>query len=68
MTDDQRGEVLFEFTKIGAIVRVAAIDAQTGVEAIIQGPATLSQLALQRTALDKLRYVLEKKRKAGELP
>jgi len=61
-------EVLFELTKIGSIVRVAAIDPETGIEAIIQGPASFSPTLLQKNALRKLDYLIEKKRKAGEIP
>ncbi len=57
------GEVLFEFTQIGSFMRVVAIHAATGTEAVIQGPASLSQQLLQKNALAKLRYVLEKERK-----
>ncbi|MFA6280439.1 MAG: hypothetical protein WC612_06585 [Bdellovibrionales bacterium] len=56
-------EVLFEYTQIGAIMKVTAVDAQTGTEVVIQGPASMPQSVLQRTALTKLRYVLDKKGK-----
>ena len=47
-------EVYFEFTAIGRSVRVAAIDAATGIEISIVGPATASQADLQRLAMQKL--------------
>ena len=56
-------EVLFEFVQIGTIMRVTAVHAATGTEAVIQGPVALSQSNLQRAALAKLRYVLEKQKK-----
>lgn len=59
-------EVLFEYTKIGTIMKVTAVDAQTGTEVVIQGPASMPQALLQRTALTKLRYVLDKKGKETE--
>jgi len=54
-------EVLFEFTRIGQTVRVTAIDAETGTEAVIQGSATMPPHTLQKTALAKLDYVMGKK-------
>jgi hypothetical protein len=56
----QSGEVLFEHVQIGTIVRVTAIDAATGTEVVIQGPANIGTAALQRTAMAKLEYVLKK--------
>ena len=61
---DEPGEVLFEFTVVGAAVRVAAIDAATGVEVTVLGPAGAAQADLQRLALNKLRVRLA--RAAGE--
>jgi hypothetical protein len=48
------GEVYFEFTVIGRNVKASAIDAATGIEVSIVGPATASQADLQRLALQKL--------------
>lgn len=47
-------EVYFEFVAIGRNVKVSAIDAATGTEVSIMGPATASQADLQRLALQKL--------------
>lgn len=49
------GEVYFEFQYVGQAVRVAAVDAKTGTEVVIMGPATASQDELQRVALQKLK-------------
>ncbi len=49
------GEVLFEFTQIGAQMRVAAIDTHTGIEVIVITPVTASQIQMQNLALAKLR-------------
>ena len=38
-SDPSRREVLFEFTVIGPYVKVAAIDAATGIEVSVMGPA-----------------------------
>ena len=52
-------EVYFEFTVVGATVRVAAIDAQTGTEVIVMGPASASRADLERLALAKLKARLK---------
>ena len=49
------GEVYFEFTRIGATVKVAAIDAASGVEVTVIGPAAASPAELQQLALAKLK-------------
>jgi hypothetical protein len=54
------GEVLFEFVRQGAYMRVSALHAASNIEVTIMGPATAPQAALRQTALQKLRYVLEK--------
>jgi len=53
--DDDGQEVYFEFTTIGRTVKVSAIDAATGLEVSVVGPATASQTQLQTLALQKLR-------------
>jgi hypothetical protein len=63
--DDATGEVYFEFTSVGGVVKVAAIDAATGVEIVVMGPATASQADLERLALAKLRARLAKGRDNG---
>jgi len=50
----QHGEIYFEFTGIGRTMKVSAIDAATGTEVSVVGPATASQADLQRLALQKL--------------
>lgn len=60
MTEQPR-EVIFEMARVGTLMRVTAVDAATGVEVVIQGPAGASQAELQRVALNKLLYVLNKK-------
>jgi hypothetical protein len=61
-TDDGGGEVYFEFTTIGRTVKVSAVDAATGVEVSVMGPASASQSELQRVALQKLKARLAAKR------
>ncbi len=53
------GGVYFEFTPIGASVKVTAIDAATGTEISVVGPARAAQADLQRLALQKLKARLK---------
>jgi hypothetical protein len=56
------GEVLFEFVRHGNVVRVSALHVDSYIEVTIMGPATAPQQSLQGVALQKLRYVLAKKK------
>lgn len=53
-------EVLFEFRRVGAFIKVSAIDAETGIEVSIVGNPAAGEVMLKRTALRKLEYVLSK--------
>jgi hypothetical protein len=56
MTNNRNpAEVLFEFTAIGAAVRVSAIDAASGLEVTVMGPSSASRADLQQLALRKLK-------------
>ena len=55
-------EVLFEFSAVGNSVKVCAVDTDSHVEATILSPVTAGEQALKHAALQKLRYVLAKKR------
>jgi hypothetical protein len=48
-------DVYFEFTAIGSTVKVVAIDAVTGTEVSVIGPANAAQSDLERLALGKLK-------------
>jgi hypothetical protein len=50
-----QGEVYFEFTRIGASVKVAAIDGVTGIEVSVVGPAAAAPSDLERLAVAKLK-------------
>ena len=58
------GEVIFEFVPFGASIKVSAIHVSSKTEVSIMGPDNAPRAALERTALAKLRYVLNKN-KAG---
>jgi hypothetical protein len=56
------GEVYFEFSQLGRQMRVAAIDADTGVEVVVITPISATKMQMQQVALAKLR------KKLGETP
>jgi len=56
----EQREVYFEFTAIGNVVKVTAIDSQTGIEVSIMGPANAAQADLQQLALQKLKMRLKR--------
>ena len=55
------GEVYIETQRIGSFVKVSAIDAKTGIEVSIQGPASATQKELETIVVNKLKYVMAKK-------
>jgi Domain of unknown function (DUF6898) len=59
-----KDEILLEFVVQGGVVKVTAIDAATGIEASLVGPATAGRQVLAQAAARKLKYVLEKSAKA----
>ena len=61
MPKQTTNEAFIEYTQIGAIVRVTAVDAASGTEVSFQAPANTPRTSLERTAINKLRYVLNKK-------
>lgn len=54
-------EVFFEFTRLGQIVKVCAIDVETKIEAVVMVPASLSEMQMKDHALRKLQYLIDKK-------
>jgi hypothetical protein len=61
LNSPSRGEILFEFVVQGNVVKATAIDAVTGIEASIVGPANAGRDVLAQAAARKLKYVMEKK-------
>lgn len=53
-------EYLIEFIPQGRYVKVTAVDPVTGTEAIIVGDASQPQSILERTAVQKLEFILAK--------
>jgi hypothetical protein len=54
-------EILFEMSRIGAQIKVVAIDAATGTEAGVVGPASVPLQALKQQAVNRLTWVLKRK-------
>jgi hypothetical protein len=59
-------EVIFEVTRIGGLQRVAAVHVATGVEVVIQAPASASLADVRALALRKLRCQLAVERRSGD--
>ncbi|MGE3770913.1 MAG: hypothetical protein AB7G06_08200 [Bdellovibrionales bacterium] len=57
-----KAEAIIEFTRVGSVVRVTAVDAATGIEAVIQGPASAGEGLLREAALKKLSYLLARQK------
>ena len=57
-----KGDILIEFVIQGNFVKVTAIDAATGAEGSIVGPANAPREALSQAAVRKHKYVIEKKK------
>jgi hypothetical protein len=53
-------DVYFEFTAIGAVVKCVAIDATTGTEVSVMGPAGAAQSDLEQLAVAKLKARLKR--------
>ncbi|GAB4512098.1 MAG: hypothetical protein Tsb0019_08310 [Roseibium sp.] len=66
--DPRPGEIYIEFRQVGQQVKVVAIDAATGIEVSIFGPASTSQGDLQRLAVRKLKRRLEQEASGTGLP
>ena len=62
--DDNR--VIIEFIKVGAYVKVSAIDPLSSVEVSIVGDPASSQERLKSTVLKKLNFVLSKRIKQNQ--
>ena len=62
MTEINPGEVLFEFRRMGAYVKVTALHPATLTEVSITGDAKAPQSYLQKLALNKLALQLKKQK------
>ncbi len=63
MTDDNEEGVIVEFTRLGAFVKITAIDTVTMREVSVMGSPRVPQKQLADLAVRKLRYVLKRDKK-----
>lgn len=54
------GDAIVEFRRVGAALKVIAVDPATGMEVSVIGDPKMSQQELARLAVQKLRYRLAK--------
>ncbi len=66
MSDEAGKEVLIEMYQVGPSVKVTAVDPDTLVEVSIVGSPSLGEEMLKRNAVNKLLYVLRKRREGGK--
>jgi hypothetical protein len=66
MSDESGREVLIEMYQVGNSVKVTAVDPETLVEVSIVGAPSLGEEMLKRNAINKLLYVLRKRREGGK--
>lgn len=64
----RNGEIYLEFRQVGRQMQCVAIDATTGVEASVFGPATVPQKELQRLAVRKLQRRMDQENAAKAPP
>jgi hypothetical protein len=63
MANLNENRVIIEFVRVGAYVKVSAVDPVSMVEVSIVGNPASGEAMLKRTAIRKLKYGLEKKNK-----
>ena len=63
-----RRAVYFEHTTLGDVARLAAVDGETGVEAVVMGPARMARSDLEALALRKLDMLLREDQVVAPAP
>jgi hypothetical protein len=58
---DLSNEIILEFTAVGGIMRVSAMDTHTLTEVVVQGRLTVDRSSLADLARQKLAFVMAKK-------
>ena len=59
-------DIIVEFIQQGRFVKVSAVDARTGFETSIVGDPSVGEAELKRLAVQKLNFVMEKRRKEAD--
>ncbi len=65
MAEKSGREILLEWYQVGNSVKVTAVDPETLIEVSIVGDPAAGQEALKQAAINKLEYVLRKRRGGG---
>lgn len=52
-------DVIFEITRVGDVQRIAAVDVATGIEVVVQAPASAALADVRALALKKLERALQ---------
>lgn len=60
MVKEFQGEAIIEYIAQGRYVKVTAIDTATGIEGTIVGDPNVPKEKLEKLALQKLQYILNK--------
>lgn len=58
--DPRAGEIYLQFQQVGQAIKVTAVDAATGTEVVVMGPANASRTDLQKVAVRKLKAQIAK--------
>ena len=61
-------EVIFEITRVGDVQRVAAVDVATGIEVVVQAPASAALADVRALALKKLDRAVSEEKPAAKRP
>ena len=55
-------DIILEYTRVGNVTRVTAVDSQSGTEVVFQAPNYASPSEIQKLAVNKLRYVMARQK------
>ena len=61
-------DVIFEITRVGDVQRIAAVDVATGIEVVVQAPASAALTDVRALALRKLERAVSEERPAPKRP
>lgn len=58
-------DIILEFTAVGGVLRVSAMDTASLTEVVVQGPVGSDRTSLANLARQKLAFVLQRNRGGG---
>jgi hypothetical protein len=61
-------EIIFEISRVGDVQRIAAVDVETGVEVVVQAPASAALADVRALALKKLERALTENKPPPKRP